>query len=264
MLIDRRSILSGIASITFVRSVNAQLAIDWAALANEDTEAPAIPEALKDYANEPSLSGPITDFQPFGTHPPKPEEEVLAKKVLDGAPTNCRPIDVALYFLDVAAGKYGLDLRPYVTAWPVRWNPVIVKFFTATSTTPSGDTTAWCAAFVNFCLIQAAIGRVPVNGAADPTFSAASSSFRSWSTKIDVAKGETPKPGDVVVFRNKSSPGHGHVGFVIAEDTNSILVLGGNQFEGSPVRHTVNRKRLAKDGGVLGWHSYRTDPQLHA
>jgi uncharacterized protein (TIGR02594 family) len=256
--------MTGIASVILTRPLLAQAAIDWTTLAHEDTDPPRIPDALSSVADQPSISGPITGYLPFGTHPPQPNEEILAKKVLDKAPTNCSPVQVALYFLDVAAGKYGEELRPYTTAWPVRWNPVIVKFFNVTSTTPSGDTTAWCAAFVNFCLIQSAIGRKPISGAADPTYSAASSSFRSWSSKIDVDKGEQPQPGDIVVFRNKSSPGHGHVGFFIDGDANSILVLGGNQFEGTPVRHAINRKRLAKNGGVLEWHSYRTDPQLHA
>ena len=263
MLINRRTAVKAIAAVALARPAIAQTTIDWSALALEDTDAPRIPDALKGFEDQPSVSGPITGYQPFGTHPPQPDEEILANKVLDKAPTNCSPVEVALYFLDVAAGKYGDDLRPYTTAWPVRWNPVIVKFFTTTSTTPSGDTTAWCAAFVNYCLIQSAIGRKQISGAADPTYSAASSSFRSWSTKIDLDK---RRPGDVVVFQSKSSPGHGHVGFFVAEDAKrpgNIIVLGGNQFEGSPVRHAINRKSLATDGGVLKVHSYRTDPQLH-
>ena len=262
MLVNRRMAITGAASFMFARATRAQPAIDWTALAKEDTEEPRIPDTLKKFADQPSLNGPITSYQPFGTHPPKAEEEVLAKKVLDKVPTNCSPVQVALYFLDVAAGKYGQELRPYVTAWPVRWNPVIVKFFTSTGTTPSGDTTAWCAAFVNYCLIQSAIGRKPISAAIEPTYSAASSSFRNWSTKI--VAGMTPEPGDIAVFRNRSSPSHGHVGFFVAEDANSVLVLGGNQFEGRPVRHAINRQRIKKNGSVLELHSYRTDPQLHA
>jgi uncharacterized protein (TIGR02594 family) len=263
MTISRRTVLAvGAASLLPVMRARAQSGHDWNALAVEDAEAPRIPDFLKDVADQPSVTGPISDYAPFGTKPAKPEEEEIAQLVLDKAPTNCNPIDVALYFLDVGSGKYGDAWRPYVTAWPVRWNPVIVKFFTATSTTPSGDTTAWCAAFVNFCLIQAARGKVLPRDSAEPTYSAASSSFRSWAHKVET--GQRPQPGDVVVFRNTSSPSHGHVGFFVAENANGILVLGGNQFEGKPVRHTVNRKRLPKNGSVLEFHSYRTDPQLHA
>jgi cell wall-associated NlpC family hydrolase len=115
---------------------------------------------------------------------------------------------------------------------------------------------------MNFCLIKAAIGKTPPAGSAEPTRSAASSTFRYWSHQVST--GETPKPGDLVVFRNVQSPGYGHVGFFLAEDASRVLVLGGNQFEGTPVRHTVNRKWISKNGGVLQLHSYRTDPQLHS
>lgn len=260
MLISRRVVLTGAASFILTSAAGAQPAIDWSALAKEDTEAPSIPDALKDFANQPSLNGPITGYQPFGTSPATPEEETLAKKLLDQAPTNCSPIEVALYFLDVANGKYGKELRPYTTAWPVRWNPVIVGFFASTNTTPSGDTTAWCAAFVNYCLIRSGIGRKPISGAADPTYSAASASFRNWGAKVATKA----QPGDIVVFKNNSNPNHGHVGFFVTEDADSVLVLGGNQFEGTPVRHAINRKRIGKHGSVLELHSYRTDPQLHA
>jgi uncharacterized protein (TIGR02594 family) len=262
MLISRRMLLTGATSVAIASAARAQPAIDWAALANEDTEAPRIPDSLMEFADQPSLNGPISTYQPFGTHPPKPEEELLAKKVLDNAPTNCSPVQVALYFLDVGAGKYDKELRPYVTAWPVRWNPVIVEFFRSTDTTPSGDTTAWCAAFVNYCLMRSAIGRPPIPGAAAPTYSAASASFRNWGTKV--ADGTKADPGDIVVFRNKNYPSRGHVGFFIAEDDDSVLVLGGNQFEGRPVRHVINRERIKKHGSVLELHSYRTERQLHA
>jgi uncharacterized protein (TIGR02594 family) len=183
-------------------------------------------------------------------------------------PTHCTPIDVALYFIDIGSGKFGPELRPYITAWPLDWNPVIVEFFKTTDTQPSGDTTSWCAAFVNFCLIKAAIGKTLPAGSQEPTRSAASSTFRYWSSQtpgeLGKDSGNTVRPGDLVVFRNKQSPGYGHVGFYLAEKQTHVLVLGGNQFEGSPVRHTINRKWIAKDGPVLQFHSYRTDPQLHA
>jgi hypothetical protein len=48
------------------------------------------------------------------------------------------------------------------TAWPepnpahpTLANPVIVLFFLATKTEPSGDKTPWCAAFMNWCLRNA-------------------------------------------------------------------------------------------------------------
>jgi uncharacterized protein (TIGR02594 family) len=261
MLINRRSLLVGTAALAalFDRSLYAQGGVDWKALAVEDSQLPLLPPGLQGVADQPSLNGPISAYLPFGTATPTDEEKVLARRVLDQVPTGVTPAEVAIYFLNVASGKYGDELRPYTTAWPVRWNPVIVEFFTATNTRPSGDTTAWCAAFVNYCLLKSEQGKSPSAGSAQPTMSAASRSFRTWARQTD-----SPISGDLVVFKDRNSPGNGHVGFFIAKSGERILVLGGNQFEGTPVRHAINRKLLAKNGGVLQFLSYRTDPQLHA
>jgi uncharacterized protein (TIGR02594 family) len=262
VLLDRRTVLVGAAALTVSAAARAQRDRDWGALAVEDTAVPLIPPELQSYADQPSLNETVTGYQPFGTHPPTDEEKKVASQVLAKVPTNCAPIEVALYFLDVGAGKYGAELRPYVTAWPVDWNPVIVQFFTEIHSQPSGDTTAWCAAFMNFCLLRAAVGKTLPPGSAEPTLSAASSTFRYWSRELK-EPGDVPKQGDVAVFRNKQSPAYGHVGFFLAQDAMRVLVLGGNQFEGTPIRHTINRKWIAKNGGALQLHSYRTDPQLH-
>src|SRR5579862_662582 len=261
--LSRRATLTGAVALGLSIAAHAQSERDRGALAVEDTTPPILPPDLQSYSDQPSLNGPVTDYQPFGTHPPTTEEQELARKVLSKVPTNCTPMDVALYFLDVGAGKFGPELRPYITAWPLDWNPVIVDFFKTTDTQPSGDTTSWCAAFVNFCLVKAAIGKTLPPGSEEPTRSAASSTFRYWSHQVKPPT-DTVRPGDLVVFRNKQSPGYGHVGFFLAENEARILVLGGNQFEGTPVRHTINRKWIAKDGPVLQFHSYRSDPQLHA
>lgn len=263
MLMNRRTLVAGMAASSFSLAAHAQPSRDWSALAVEDTAAPLLPDDLATYSNQPSLNEQISGYQPFGTSPPTSQESMLAKKVLDGVPTSTTPITVALYFLSVGAGQAGAELRPYITAWPVRWNPVIVEFFSATRTQPSGDTTAWCAAFMNFCLIKAATGKTLPANAATPTLSAAARSFREWGKSV-ADLGVAPRPGDIVVFRRKDSPAHGHVGFFLAEKADSVLVLGGNQFEGTPTRHTVNRKWMAKDGLLLALVSYRTDPQLHA
>lgn len=232
---------------------------DWATLAKEDTQPPVIPSSLADFQDQPSLNqGVITGYLPRGTEAATDDEELLAKKVLAGVPRNCTPIEVALYFLDVGRGKFGDDLKPYITAWPVRWNPVIVAFFSATKLQPSGDTTAWCAAFMNYCLMMASTGKAMHKNASPRTKSATALSFKDWGSSTD-----TPQPGDIVVFKNVKSPGNGHVGFFMADQDDKVLVLGGNQFEGTPIRHTINRKLLLKDGPILKLHSYRTESQLH-
>lgn len=262
MLSRRATLALGVSGAASALAPNmfAQAAPDWAKLAVADETPPTLPPELqKEGANLPSLNDVITGYIPFGTQPPTSREAILAKRVLSSVPVGKSPIDVALYFLDVAAGKYGEELKPYTTAWPIRWNPVIVEFFTATNTTPSGDTTSWCAAFVNYCLLMAAKSKVLPLGSAEPTHSAASRSFRTWATTTT-----TPSAGDLVVFEDRDSKGHGHVGFFLKETPSSILVLGGNQFEGHPIRHAINRKFIAKSGAVLEFLSYRTDPQLRS
>jgi uncharacterized protein (TIGR02594 family) len=239
----------------------AQTGIDWSALATADTVPPLIPDSLASVAAQPSLNDVLSGTTPFGTHPPTSQETATARRVLDAVPRGKTPVEIALYFLEVAQGKYGRDLQPYTTAWPVDWNPVIVEFFTTIHDFPQGDTTAWCSAFVNYCLIASLNGTPPPAGGSRPTMDAGSRSFRTWGTQTS-----TPQPGDVAVFVNQSSPGHGHVGFFLADQGTSVLVLGGNQFDGTPVRHCVCRKAIPKNSrtGGLKLHSYRTDKTLHA
>lgn len=259
MALSRREILVLSSLALIVPRFSFATGPNWAALAQEDTQAPEIPEQLAVFKDQPSLNhGVLTGYMPMGTKKPTSAEESLGKIVLDGVPKNCTPIEIALYFHDVGQGKYGNDRKPYITAWPERWNPVIVEFFKATKLQPSGDTTAWCAAFMNYCLMTSAIGKTMPTGASPRTQSAAALSFKNWGKTTD-----NPKPGDIVVFRNVNSPGHGHVGFFLADQGDKVLVMGGNQFEGTPSRHTINRKLLLKDGGVLKLHSYRTEEQLH-
>ncbi|WP_397453231.1 CHAP domain-containing protein [Pseudomonas sp. NA-150] len=259
MALSRRDILVASSLALLLPRLSVATPPDWSALDQEDEDPPLIPDSLNEFQDQPSLNqGVLTGYAPFGTQAATSDEENIAKMVVDGAPTNCTPIEVALYFHDVGQGVYGNDRKPYITAWPVRWNPVIVEFFKATKLQPSGDTTAWCAAFMNYCLMRAFIGKTLPNGAS-PTKSAAALSFKNWGTMTS-----TPKPGDIVVFKNLKSPGNGHVGFFLADQGDKVLVLGGNQFEGKPTRHTINRKALLKNGPVLQLHSYRTEVQLHA
>jgi uncharacterized protein (TIGR02594 family) len=75
------------------------------------------------------------------------------------------------------------------------------------------DSTPWCAAFVNWCLIQA--GKPSLN-------TAWARSFLNYGTPTT-----TPNRGDIVVFERGDG---GHVGFFDSYTPNgNILVLGGNQ-----------------------------------
>ncbi|MBG4058085.1 CHAP domain-containing protein [Pseudomonas aeruginosa] len=196
----------------------------------------------------------------LGTRSPTAEESAIGKQVLDGAPSACTPFEVASYFWAVGQGYFGEDRKPYASAWPSRWNPVIVEFFKATQTKPDGDTTSWCAAFVNYCLMRAANGRTLPTASAPPTNSARALSFKNWSKPTT-----SPEPGDIVVFDNitDGEGGKGHVAFFLADQGDHVLVLGGNQRDGTPPRSTICRKAYTKNGSILKVVSYRTDSQLH-
>jgi hypothetical protein len=59
------------------------------------------------------------------------------------------------------------------------------------------------------------------------TFSALSGSFREYGTPT-----ANPDQGDIVVFSKYGEPGKkgfGHVGFFVKRESNSIVILGGNQ-----------------------------------
>jgi uncharacterized protein (TIGR02594 family) len=190
----------------------------------------------------------------LGDRPPRNSEERIAKAIITKAPTGPTPFDVANYFLGIATGQFGNTWQPYAQGWPVRWNPVIVNFFEATSTKPEGDLTAWCAAFVNWCFKRAAN--------IEATMSASSGSFRTFGSAT-----ETPVRGDLAVFRrvdvDQTTDMHGHVCFFVADHGDCVEVLGGNQIERQELSHMVSVKCLAKKGKKLALHSYRTDPRLH-
>jgi uncharacterized protein (TIGR02594 family) len=84
-------------------------------------------------------------------------------------------------------------------------------------------TTAWCAAFVNASLQQAGL---------QGTNSLAARSFENWGVGT-----ESPRPGDIAVFRRGDEEWMGHVGFFHGFDENgNVLVLGGNQGDSVSVK----------------------------
>lgn len=219
----------------------------------------------------PSLDDLLQSEANRGMEAPYATEIKTARLIIERAPVNCRPCDVATYFIRVAAGDMDDELNEhladYCSEWPVRANPLIVSFFDATTLRkPAGDQTAWCAAFVNWCIKNSVVGKLDSEQLAG-TESAASASFREWGT-------ETAKPeyGDLVVFQHKSSGGKGHVGFYVRHDDTGIYVLGGNQM---PLRVStpgvyerrntgeVNLKFIPTDGKDLKFHSFRTHPALN-
>lgn len=168
--------------------------------------------------------------------PPDDKSWKEAHDILSGAPVQAAPYQIAEYFKSSVPEKYQRSWPEPNFSHPTYANPVIVLFFIATNLDPAGDTTAWCAAFANWCLQRARIAG---------TMSASSQSFRNWGQPVwSRADGGMPiaaKTGDIAVFRTRSRPGFGHVCFfkqISTKQPNSVEILGGNQIrEKSPTAY---------------------------
>jgi uncharacterized protein (TIGR02594 family) len=200
-----------------------------------------------------------------GTLQPSRDEIDVANEIIAAVEKlhKPRPVQVSTFLYEIARGDHGELRQPYTRAWPrdAHANPLIVDFFNATHTKPMGDTTAWCAAFVNWCIKKSTEKTA--------TGSAASADFRSWASAVATFDSQSsllvldsqPRFGDVVVFQDMRSNGqpdpyHGHVAFYVEHDSKRIKVLGGNQFEGKPVVHAIHAKWLPM-AGSLRLHSIR-------
>jgi uncharacterized protein (TIGR02594 family) len=96
-------------------------------------------------------------------------------------------------------------------------NPRIVEYLRSTSlggAMASSDETAWCSAFVNFCVEKAGFAG---------TDSAMARSWLNWGRGTNTAV-----TGCIVVFE-RGAPPSGHVAFYVSESGGMIKVLGGNQ-----------------------------------
>lgn len=96
-------------------------------------------------------------------------------------------------------------------------NPRVVEYYAKTGNSwVHDDETAWCAAFVGFCLESAGIASTKKLNAR---------SYLAWGTDT-----KTPVLGDIVVFwRISPSSAYGHVAFYIKEKDGYVYTLGGNQ-----------------------------------
>jgi uncharacterized protein (TIGR02594 family) len=103
-------------------------------------------------------------------------------------------------------------------------NPRILEYLATCNDLEEGeadrDSTPWCSAFVNWCLARAGF---------EGTDSGWARSWAQWGEAVD-----PPRPGAIAVWaRGRTSPGApvttGHVGFLVEDLGDSLLVLGGNQ-----------------------------------
>lgn len=183
-----------------------------------------------------------------GTAPAQIEEEETAKRIFGDASKYKSHMDLAEFFAEIT--EENKNHERYNAGWRERWNPVIRQFFVATATKPSGDITPWCAAFLNWCLLQEGAKR---------TKNASAVSFRTLGSPTN-----SPQKGDIVVFEDKLSPGHGHVGFYLEQDANrGLLVLGGNQTS-KRNHHVVSAQWLPRESNRLSLHSIRDQQSFAA
>lgn len=96
-------------------------------------------------------------------------------------------------------------------------NPRIIEYQRATRLDEQalGDETAWCAAFVSWCLEQA--------GYVNPRYALARN-YLKYGALV-----KTPEFGDILVFSRGSNPRQGHVCFYVRDLGADYEVLGGNQ-----------------------------------
>ncbi|BBA34876.1 uncharacterized protein sS8_2932 [Methylocaldum marinum] len=102
------------------------------------------------------------------------------------------------------------------------YNPRILDYHATTTLRAQSDETAWCSAFVNWCLRQAGI---------TGTNSAGAASWLTWKGGQPVG----PRPGAITVIHNprmvntRLSRSGNHVGFLLQDTGSHYKLLGGNQ-----------------------------------
>lgn len=205
---------------------------------------PPLPEHLVDAEGEDDFFSLQLDSIALGKADPGKDKKDKAKAIMDAAPKNCRPIDVANFYRGLGKGEteFGQEGRAYARGWPREYNPIIIEFFKTTSLNPlsqqfDGDATAWCAAFMNYCIARAMSkdGNIGKSELAKGTRSASSGSFRCFGKSL--SEGEQPKEGDIAVWAlegtiNGCRVGSGHVGFFVSmtgDTDRPYLIMGGNQ-----------------------------------
>ena len=157
----------------------------------------------------------------FGYVPATAEQKQKAADVVRTTPNGPTPIAIVQSFID----RFYAKDPDVISQWPApkEWNPLVVTFFSATSSPANSDMVPWCAAFANWCLERS--GRTGSRSAAS----------QSFLTSKAFKKTDDPKVGDLVVFTcydnvTGKSVGLGHVTFVKERPANGrVKVVGGNQ-----------------------------------
>jgi uncharacterized protein (TIGR02594 family) len=121
-------------------------------------------------------------------------------------------------YLSLRAYKFALnELGLFEISGPEN-NPRIIEYQKSVKGLEgmeSDSDVPWCSCAHNFCMQS--VGGVG-------TRDASARSWLLWGNKVN-----DPKKGDTVILSRGLDPSKGHVGFFCGQNTNSILILGGNQ-----------------------------------
>lgn len=114
-------------------------------------------------------------------------------------------------------------------------NPDVVKYLKSVDNLSidlqRNDETAWCSAFVNWCMEQVGVSR---------TEKANARSWLSWGRDVT-----TPSPGVVVVlWRDSPDNWKGHVGFFVQATADYVYLLGGNQDDQVSIKRYPQKRVL--------------------
>jgi uncharacterized protein (TIGR02594 family) len=107
-----------------------------------------------------------------------------------------------------------------------RHNPTIIGYHATTTLSSKSDETPWCSSFANWNMVQCGILG---------TNSARALSWKNWGREIN-----EPTYGCIGII--DWGKGKGHVGFIIGQNGNNYVMLGGNQKDA--VRYSEFKKSL--------------------
>lgn len=136
-----------------------------------------------------------------------------------------------------------------VSEWAgYRHNPRVIEYHSTCYLKATTDETAWCSAFVNWC-VKKARARALELGMKQIPLETRSAMARSWLTYGFPTS--SPVEGDIVILSRPNADGvndgiSGHVGFFVKRDLLWVYVWGGNQ------DNTVGLKKYAR-ARVLGY-----------
>lgn len=114
-------------------------------------------------------------------------------------------------WLELAWGDLGVAETP----GPAHNARVLAYYADAGHPEVATDETAWCAAFVGACLERAGV---------PATRSLLARSYLAWGEALDAFR-----CGAVAVLSRTADPALGHVGFLVGETRDAVILLGGNQ-----------------------------------